>query len=689
MRFAISMTVLLLLAGMGCRATGTPVATQPRAASDEPGAPEAAPAAKPAKKPALTPPAKIPADRRVWAYIKGQRRLMDIDEARSFGLTIVDLSDDWVPYIFWDQTPGKDDQSPNTYQAHYVDLANDRIDVDGVKLGKKDRNYLEVFGIPPTLSVVQRRFVSDDQKECFKELDFETFKEYFGSIRVVDPATSKREQRKFYGARGAYKKALRKAGVADLDALLKVSKYRSVAERYRKWKWRTDAIRGAQKRLVCEGLFGKRTPRIKPGVMDWGIRQALRRFERKHNVYGWGMLLKNTLAAMGRTARENNYESLRRVLTERVIGATGVLEDGTIKKSKYKTAAGEKIKVRNMVQEMSDAIMEELGLTDADRAHAFITSFKEEDFKRMYVAVRLPKLPDYYSDHMDLQWVIDRGDVWYDFPNKFNPRGKIIRQGRSRYPHATLYVTWDEQRIPLVRWRTTIGGWQPEMRHGFEYYKFKVSDVGPRVWKNIIAGPVWVPPHNTPPDDMVKRRLVRGRSERIVGHHTFGPGYASAYGLVAAFHVTKAGHDNQVRTHGTVNYMSINSSQGFSHGCHRLYNFRAVRLFSFVLRHRPFTRKGQSKLSYQHRFEFQGEEFQLDLRTRGYYYEMTPPVPVNVLEGNIRGTLQQPVEKYIKKPNKMYQSDQPTMNNKTPAGAPRIKKKKKKKGGMMNQEQIL
>ena len=688
MRFAISLTVLLLLAGLGCRATGTPVTSQPRAASDEPGAPEAREAARPEGQPALTPPEKIPPERRVWAYIKGQRRLMDMDEARSYGLTLLDLSDDWVPYIFWDQTPGKDDQEPNAYQASYVALANDLIDVDGVKLGKKERNYLEVFGIPPTLSVLRRRFVSDEQRACFKELDYDTFKEYHGSIRVVDPATSKREEKKFFGARGAYNKALRAAGVSTLEALLKNPQYKSAAENYRMWKWRHDAIRGAQKRLVCEGMFGKQTPRVKPGVMDWGVRQALRRFERKHNVYGWGMLLKDTLAAMGRTSRENNFESLRRVLTERVIGATGVLEDGTITKSTYKTAAGKKIRVRNMVQEMSDAVMEELGLTDADRARDFITGYKEEAFKRLYVAVKLPSVPDYYSDHMDLEMVVDRGDVWYDFPNKFNAAGKIIRQGRSSYPHQTLYVKWNEQRIPLVRWRTTIGGWQPEMRHGEEYYKFKVSDVGPRVWKNIVAGPVWVPPHNTPPDDMVKRRLVRGRSERIVGHHTFGPGYASAYGLVAAFHVTKEGHDNQVRTHGTVNYMSINSSQGFSHGCHRLYNFRAVRLFSFVLRHRPFIRKGQSKLSYQHRFEFQGEEFQLDLRTRGYYYEMTPPVPVNVLEGTIRGTLQQPVEQYLKKPTEMYQSDLPTMNNKTPAGAPRIKKKKKK-GGMMNQEQIL
>jgi hypothetical protein len=154
---------------------------------------------------------------------------------------------------------------------------------------------------------------------------------------------------------------------------------------------------------------------------------------------------------------------------------------------------------------------------------------------------------------------------------------------------------------------------------------------------------------------MVKIRPVRANTEAIVAHQAFGPGYASAYGLVAAFHVTKAGHDNQVRTHGSVNYMSILNS--FSHGCHRLFNYRAVRLFSFVLRHRNFERKGQSKIGYSNRFEHKGEEFHTDLRTRGYYYELKPPVPVNVLEGNIKGEKQEPETEYIKKPSVLYQED--------------------------------
>jgi hypothetical protein len=230
-------------------------------------------------------------------------------------------------------------------------------------------------------------------------------------------------------------------------------------------------------------------------------------------------------------------------------------------------------------------------------------------------------------------------------------------QPRGRLPALTVYTTYNGKRIALARWRTTIGGWQKEKRGEQEYYKYKISDVGQRIWRHVIAGPVWVPPKTTPTSDLVKIRSVRGRSQRVVSQSSFGPGYASAYGLVAAYHVTKNGHDNMVRTHGTVNYMSVR--RGFSHGCHRLFNYRAVRMFSFVLRHRNFERKGQSKLAFRHRFEHRGEEFQINLHTRGYFYKLTPPVPINVLEGNVRGKIKKPYKNYVKKPSTLYQEDLP------------------------------
>ncbi len=678
MKILTSSLVVLLLACPGCPATGNPKGPATPAPAT---APQATATPKEDPGPKLTPRSKIKPDRLVWAYVDGVRRAMDVDEARSLGLTVVDLSDDWVPYIFWSQTPGKEDYQYNAFLDTYVDLANDRIDGDGVALEKWKRNYLEVFGIPASLSVLRKRFVEDEQKQCFKDLDLEVFKEYHGPIKINDSGASKRELKRWRQARDNYKRALRKARVRTLDELLAKRKFRGVAKRWRRYRWRHQAIRQMQKRLVCEHSFERKTiPRIKPYIIGWNISRALKRFERKHNVYGWGLLYGNTVEALGRTARQNNYESLKRVLSERVASAARLIEDGTVRYFRAKN--GEKRNVRNTIKEFTAAMLKQMGLTDEDKALAFVKQYKS--FSRMWVAVKLPALPEYYSDNMNLSVVIDRGDVWYDFPNKFDRKGRLRRQARDKYPHMMLYVTHKGEKIPLVRWRTTIGSWQPELINQQEYYKYKVSDVGKRVWKNIIAGPVWVPPKSTPTSDMVKIRRVRNRSERIVAHPAFGPGYGSAYGLVAGFHVTKSGRDNQVRTHGSVNYMSIKSSSGFSHGCHRLFNFRAVRLFSFVLGHRPFVRKGQSHLRVPRRFEHRGEEFQLDIWTRGYKYEMTPPVPVNVLEGNVQGKKQSPIEKKVKKPTLLYQEDLPTLKKKKPA-VPGVKKN----GGGMDAPQNI
>ena len=124
-----------------------------------------------------------------------------------------------------------------------------------------------------------------------------------------------------------------------------------------------------------------------------------------------------------------------------------------------------------------------------------------------------------------------------------------------------------------------------------------------------------------------------------------GPGFQSAYGMVMAIHhkVMPGGglFDNQIRTHGSVDYTSI--ARRFSHGCHRLVNARAVRLFGFVLRHRPYERLGRRPLKLKKYFQVEdpngGEprKFGYEMTTRGYYYELRPPVPVNVLEGRVMG----------------------------------------------------
>jgi hypothetical protein len=131
------------------------------------------------------------------------------------------------------------------------------------------------------------------------------------------------------------------------------------------------------------------------------------------------------------------------------------------------------------------------------------------------------------------------------------------------------------------------------------------------------------------------------------------PGHRNAYGLVMAIHEEPSVRgdetrwlDHGIRTHGSVDYRSIKS--GTSHGCHRLYNQLALRLNGFVLQHRNAVVRGKMSAGYHRTIEHEDQTIELDIPTRGYLYELDPPLPVRVLEGNIAGDAQDPVSSVIR-----------------------------------------
>jgi hypothetical protein len=73
--------------------------------------------------------------------------------------------------------------------------------------------------------------------------------------------------------------------------------------------------------------------------------------------------------------------------------------------------------------------------------------------------------------------------------------------------------------------------------------------------------------------------------------------------------------------------------RGASHGCHRLFNHLAIRLGSFLLAHHEFARRGLVDTRYERVLRWQGRRLKLRVDTRGYRYELTPPVQVDVLPG--------------------------------------------------------
>ena len=628
----------------------------------------------------------------VYVLDEGGPRRASEASARQAGLLVVDLSDEWVPFIFSESDGPKAGRKPNFYRKTFLDLANDRATPDEVflasatgraairstvpaelrsedpdqispaeaeALAKAERalrsrrtpNFLEVYGIPPTLGVLAKRIEEDTPKRCFDEVDY-------AALRALDFEID-------YQNHDQARREAERAVDHVVDFAIRLASFTPAGGDEPRLAWRGHtrlrAVLAVQARLRCEGLLLD-SATFTPGSYDLATHLALSQYEKKNFIFGWAFVSGETKDALLRDPLGLHYETFRRVLAERVSDAAGILEDGSASKTDppatYVDASGERRPVPNLVGDFVDSLARALGIEAAVDIIPFFEALSERGFGAFRVAFKAPPLPPYYAARMDLSAEIDRGDVWYDPP--FDSSGRPLAQKRRQYPTFTLFVTWREQRIPLVRWRTTIGSWRSELHDdGQIYLKYKNSDVGPRIWRDIIASPVWIPPASTPGKDLLTRKVfdVRQGPVRVVNTDVIGPGFASAYGLVMAIHLKELEggglKDNLIRTHGSVDYTSI--ARRFSHGCHRLVNNRAVRLFDFVLKHRPYRRDGNRSIAgYKQKFQHEGKTYRFELETRGYVYRLQQPLRIMVTEGRVLGNVKEPIESPVRKPGVVY-----------------------------------
>lgn len=632
--------------------------------------------AKPAPAPAepVAVKANLAPERRALLVENGQERWVDADAAQAAGYTLVDLSDDWTPFIFAEHRDANGHVLHNRYRRVFIGLANDQLDEDGQPLAPGEKNYLELYGIPPSLSVVRARLLADVNQPCHDETTQQALAAV-ESVAYIPPERMRAEDTKMARLKTELDKARRAAKVASLEELAaRDSESAAKVKLLQKRQADEAAVAAVESRLACEGFLEAKSGH-KKGVYDDALRLAVKRFQQKHMIYESNYLRKGTVEALGRSTAENDVLSLRRVLRERVVDAAAVLEDGSADTSKgpprFLTAANEKAPVPNLADDLTDLVVKTLGVDTLEGAVAFFR--RHESFAPLQAAVRLPAKPDYHGPHMDLSIVIDRGDVWYDLP--FDEEGKAVPQPRKKFPTFTVFVKHRGQNVPLIRWRTTIGGWRAEQASdGYEYYRYKGSDVGPRVIRNIVAGPVWIAPESTPIRALVKSKRVFGRAQPAVNYDELGPGFLSAYGLVAGYFVVpgKDGRpdwDNGIRAHGSSEYLSMYSPTGFSHGCHRLPNHLAIRLYSFILRHRNMRVVGDQTMDFARQFLKGDEVYEMRLPSRGFGYQLDPPLPVEVLEGEIKGEQKTPILTYVPKPTVVYPGPPPALPNSPEARA--------------------
>lgn len=537
-------------------------------------------------------------------------------DARAKGLTIIDLTDAWTPTLFaptGDQVPA--------IREKYLDLAAEK--------GQGEDALSELYGVVPALGIVRARLSDDTRHACQAQIDPEP-------ILALDRNYTQ-DDREMVAQHMAWRETLDKQ--RDKLSGDKLERLDALDREH-------TALVTMEQKLRCEGwLLDKDTD----GSFTWRTGNAIEMFQRRNFLMPTEKLDEDTRNALQLDSRELDFRLALRILRERVVDAAGILEDGTaasgptpilgrdLDPPAMRAARGHITPLPNAAPDLvgpaTEAAAKAVGWTDPAATRAFL----DKHAGGVRVAVQLPALPAYYAPHMELSAEIDRGDVYYDeTPPPFR---RIV----PHRPTLTLYVDDHGTKRPLIRWPTTIGGWADQrLPDGTIVQRWKESDVGPRIWRDIFAGPTWLPPKSTPDKDLVKN-LYNGHW--ALKSEILGPGPHAAYGMVLIEHLqhyrakdgTERFDDNGIGTHGSASVTSI--VNGTSHGCHRLYNQLAVRLGDFLLHHRDHAVRGEQILAKEDRFKrivFHNDEaFKAEVTSRGFLYELTPPVPVNVLKGNI------------------------------------------------------
>jgi len=573
-------------------------------------------------------------DRPVPVYENGRENgAVCADDAAAEHLTVVDLSNDWAPWVF----DGHEGQPAVRYRPNYIRLADERATETGDAINPEEQN-LELYGVFPTFRVLRARSADQEVRQCHAGIDDEPLRSFAGIIHRrnrQDLAASPNLVRTADSLRRQLQAEATRRHLTTIDELASDTRMGAMLERYREADGWIRIIRTVQAHLRCDRMLGRATD----GVFDQATSRALTTWQRRNMLVSKGYFDEHSRDFMLLSSDERGYQAMLRTLRERVVDATGLIEDGSAAAS-YGKVFGRDLNAPEIeatavlgalpnaapdrISETTEAAARALGFTDPAATFAWLDA--HPDLAHTRVAVPLPALPPYYSEHMDLRAEIDRGDV---------------RRGRNeegdRRPNTTVFVRYEGRDIPLVRWSTTIGGYQSELLpDGTIGTRYKESPAGPRIWRDVVAAPAWMPPPTTPDDELVSQ----GRPNRSL----VGPGYRSAYGLLMVMHheVLPPGRDGLprfrdegVRSHGSVSYHSILG--GFSHGCHRLFNHLALRLGGFLVRHRHHAVRGPMNVEYARTLLIDGAEQSLRVDSRGYLYELTPPVEMNVLEGTVHG----------------------------------------------------
>ncbi len=575
------------------------------------------------------------------------------EKARRDGLTVIDLSDDWLPYIF-----SEEPRKPQPLRPDLIALANGRLPRGSTFARAREDRYFEAFGVFPSLNLLRRRLAASKRHACHD--------------KVADKALERMSPRSVIVPEEPEKSSSTPEDGAPADPTLALAPEAPPRKPLSPAAQR--AVIAMQAHLRCEGLLLRGAKRAR---MDPRTVAGLQIYQRMLMIADNGRIDLETRTALLADSREHDFRALLRALRERVVDATGLIEDGSalgvigevqgrvldsaeFRPLPVETATAAKVtRAPDLIAAATQAASRALGWTSPEAVLASTLvvpptpppSSRRPARKRAAfpppaplpaaVAIRLPPLPAYHSPKMDLRAEINRGEVVLKRPALDKDGKKKWHPPVSDRPTLTLYARVGEREVALCRWPTTIGGWKTiERSDGTMALKYKESVTGEALWPEILATPTWHPSSGLP----TRRLLVKRGDGWAPKTEVIGPGYRAAYGLVAITHLQIEGRDehgepqlvdHRIRTHGTPAYRSV--KRGESSGCHRLHNHLALRLAGFLVRHRANIRQGLVPEDYVRHLEYNGQQVDLATDNKGYRFELVPPVPVTILNGDVRG----------------------------------------------------
>ena len=113
---------------------------------------------------------------------------VDAVKADEEGHLLLDLGEDWTPYILSEASSPDEEPKPNQYRPTYLALARGEFPKDRHGYRAKKDQYLELYGILPTLSLLRDRFTEVSNTV----LEIREYRESLMQLRADSPPDSTR-----------------------------------------------------------------------------------------------------------------------------------------------------------------------------------------------------------------------------------------------------------------------------------------------------------------------------------------------------------------------------------------------------------------------------------------------------------------------------------------------------------------